>query len=130
VPAEKLQLGIPFYGYNWPEGEDAIAQTWTDIQALIELHQPDVNFRARDSSGPIEESYFTYHKNGQPRTVWFADYRSLSAKMELVEQLDLSGIAIWRLGNEDPKNWTVVREQLVQNPSLIQRVVNTYLPDH
>ena len=130
VPAEKLQLGIPFYGYNWAEGEEAIAQTWTDIQALIEQYQPDVNFRARDSSGPIEESYFTYRKNGQPRTVWFADYRSLSAKMELVEQLDLSGIAIWRLGNEDPKNWTVVRKQLVENPSLIQRIVNTYLPDH
>ncbi len=130
MPAEKLQLGIPFYGYNWAEGEDALAQTWADIQALIELHQPDVNFRARDSSGPIEESYFTYQKNGQGRTVWFADYRSLAAKMELVEQLDLSGIAIWRLGNEDPKNWTVVRKQLIENPSLIQRVVNTYLPDH
>jgi spore germination protein YaaH len=130
VPAEKLQLGIPFYGYNWGEGEDAIAQTWTDIQALIDLHQPDVNFRARDSSGPIEESYFTYRKGDERRTVWFTDYRSLQAKMQLVEQQDLSGIAIWRLGNEDPQNWEVVRKQLVENPSLIQRVINTYLPDH
>jgi spore germination protein YaaH len=130
VPAEKLQLGIPFYGYNWGDNEDAIAQTWTDIQALIDLHQPDVNFRARDSSGPIEESYFTYRKGNERRTVWFTDYRSLQAKMQLVEQQDLSGIAIWRLGNEDPQNWEVVRKQLVENPSLIQRVINTYLPDH
>ncbi len=130
VPAEKLQLGIPFYGYNWGEGEDALAQTWTDIQGLIEQYQPDVNFRARDRSGPIEESFFNYRQAGEERTVWFADYRSLSAKLELVEQMDLSGIAIWRLGNEDPKNWSVVRKELVERPSLIQRVVNTYLPDH
>lgn len=130
VPAEKLQIGIPFYGYNWGEGEDAVAQTWTDIQRLIELHQPDVNLAARDSSGPIEESWFTYRRNGQRRTVWFADHRSLQAKLNLVEQMDLAGIAIWRLGNEDPQNWDVMRKQLVENPSVLQRVVNSYLPDH
>jgi spore germination protein len=130
VPAEKLQVGIPFYGYNWGEGEDAVAQTWTDIQRLIEVYQPDVNLAARDSSGPIEESWFTYRRNGQRRTVWFADHRSLQAKLNLVEQLDLAGIAIWRLGNEDPQNWEVVRKELVENPSVLQRVVNSYLPDH
>jgi spore germination protein YaaH len=130
VPAEKIQLGIPFYGYNWGDGEDAIAQTWTDIQKLIEIYQPSVNLAARDSSGPIEESWFAYRKNGQRRTVWFADHRSLQAKMNLVEQLDLAGIAIWRLGNEDPQNWEVVRKQLVENSSVLQRVVNSYLPDH
>ncbi|HEX6287750.1 MAG TPA: glycosyl hydrolase family 18 protein [Herpetosiphonaceae bacterium] len=130
VPPEKIQIGIPFYGYNWGEGEDAVAQTWTDIQRLIDIYQPDVNLAARDSSGPIEESWFTYRRNGQRRTVWFADHRSLQAKLNLVEQLDLAGIAIWRLGNEDPQNWEVVRKQLVENPSVVQRVVNTYLPDH
>jgi spore germination protein YaaH len=130
VPAEKIQIGIPFYGYNWGEGEDAIAQTWTDIQALIDAYQPDVNLTARDSSGPVEESWFVYRRNGQRRTVWFADHRSLEAKLNLVEQQDLAGVAIWRLGNEDPKNWEVVRKQLVENSSVIQRVINTYLPDH
>lgn len=130
VPAEKLQLGIPFYGYNWGPGEEAIAQTWADIQKLIDQYQPNVNLAARDSSGAIEESWFTYRKDGQQRTVWFTDYRSLQSKLDLVEKQDLAGIAIWRLGNEDPQNWNVVRKQLVENPSIIQRVVNTYLPDH
>ncbi len=130
VPADKLQIGIPFYGYNWGEGENAIAQTWTDIQRLIEAHQPSVNLAARDSSGAIEESWFVYYRNGQRRTVWFADHRSLAAKLALIEQLDLAGIAIWRLGNEDPQNWDVIRRQLVENSSNVQRVFNTYLPDH
>jgi spore germination protein len=130
MPPEKLQLGIPFYGYNWGEGENAIAQTWTDIQSLIDTHQPEVNLAARDGNGPVEESWFVYRKGGQHRTVWFTDHRSLQAKLSLVEQQDLAGIAIWRLGNEDPKNWDVVRKQMRENPSIIQRVVNTYLPEH
>lgn len=130
VPAEKLQLGIAFYGYNWGAGEEAVAQTWTDIQALIDAYQPDVNYAMRDSSGPVQESWFVYFRNGQRREVWFADRSSLQGKMDIVEQQDLAGIAIWRLGNEDPGNWTVVREQLVENASVIQRVVNTYLPEH
>lgn len=130
VPADKLQIGIPFYGYNWGEGEHAIAQTWSDIQRLIETHQPNVNLAARDASGAIEESWFVYHRNGQRRTVWFADHRSLEAKLELIEHLDLAGIAIWRLGNEDPQNWDVIRKRLVENSSNVQRVFNTYLPDH
>jgi len=130
MPAEKVQIGIPFYGYNWGEGENAVAQTWTGIQELINAYQPTVHLAARDGSGPIEESWFTYRKNGKRRTVWFADHRSLEAKLDLVEQQDLAGIAIWRLGNEDPQNWEVVRKRLIENPSVIQRVVNTYLPDH
>lgn len=130
VPAEKIQLGIPFYGYNWGEGEEAIAQTWRDIQRLIETYQPQVHIAARDSSGPIEESWFVYRVNGRRRTVWFADHRALSAKLELIEQQDLAGIAIWRLGNEDPQNWDVIRTQLVENSSNVQRIFNTYLPDH
>lgn len=130
IPAEKIQLGIPFYGYNWGAGEDAVAQTWVQIQDLIDAYRPNVNVRTSDNSGAVEESWFVYNKNGQRREVWFADYRALQAKLALVEQQDLAGIAIWRLGNEDPKNWEVIRKQLVENTSTIQRVINTYLPDH
>ena len=126
VPAQKLQLGIAFYGYNWGPGEDAISMTWNDIQALIEQHKPEVNLAARSADGPIEESWFRYGN----RTVWYSDHRSLEPKLRLVDEFDLAGIAIWRLGDEDPGNWEVVRNQLVRNASVIQRTVDTHLPEH
>jgi spore germination protein YaaH len=130
MPAQKVELGIPFYGYNWGEQAEAVPQTWTDIQALIEQHQPQVQVAARDGNGPVEESWFEYRSGGNVRTVWFNDRRSIDAKLALVEQQDIAGIAIWRLGSEDPQNWQVIRNRLGDHPLVTQRTFNTYLPDH
>ncbi len=130
IPAGKVQLGIPFYAYNWSGGSEALAQTWDDVQHILNERQPDVNLMEVDASGPVEESWFTYREGGKAHTVWFASYRALAAKLDLVEKQDLGGIAIWRLGNEDPRNWTVVRKQLVDSPAVIQRMIETYLPEH
>lgn len=130
MPAGKIEVGIPFYAYNWGKSDEALSQTWADVQQLVDRYKPDVNLQERDASGPVEESWFTYREGGAVRTVWFASYRALEAKLSLVQQQDLGGIAIWRLGNEDPRNWTAIRKQIVDNPSVIQRVIDSYLPDH
>jgi len=130
VPASKIELGIPFYGYNWGQGGEATPQTWVDIQALIRRYQPHVNVTVRNEQGAVEESWFSYESGGETRTVWFSDARATDAKLALVEQQDVVGIAIWRLGSEDPANWQVIREQLGNHASVTQRTFNTYLPQH
>ena len=47
-----------------------------------------------------------------------------------MQSLDLAGIAIWRLGGEDPNNWEAIRMKLVQDPFESQRMLNSVLPDH
>lgn len=130
IPASKIQLGIPFYAYNWAEGEDAIPQTWTDVQELIQTKGVSVNTLEENAGQPIGESYFNYREKGKMRTVWFPSSRSLQGKLNFVEQQDLGGIAIWRLGNEDPRNWQVIRKQFVEDSASFQRALETYLPDH
>ena len=62
--------------------------------------------------------------------MWFATSRGLEAKISLVQELDLAGIAIWRLGGEDPKNWEAIRAKLVLDPFESQRMLNGVLPEH
>ena len=45
-------------------------------------------------------------------------------------RLDLAGIAIWRLGGEDPESWKVIRGKLLEDPFESQRMVNQVLPEH
>jgi|GEM_PF-367152 len=130
LPAAKIQVGIPFYGYNWTPGQPALPQTWGEVQQLISTFQPLVNLQERDATGPVEESWFTYSQDNAAHTVWFASARSLEAKLTLVEQEDLGGIAIWHLGNEDPRNWDVIRERFIDHPDILHRLFDTHLPEH
>ena len=130
VPASapaKIQIGISFYAYNWPNnGGSGVAQTWAQVQEIIEEYQPRIDLTEGYGNQPVQESHFNY----AGRTVWFSNYRSLTAKMEMVREMDLAGIAIWRLGNEDPKNWDYIHESLQRDPVIIQRTINSYIPGH
>lgn len=130
VDPAKVVIGVPFYGYNWPAGGTAIAQTWDLINDLIEANNLEVNLKESDANGLVQENWLTYSSRAGRRTVWFATSRSLEAKLELVQQMDLAGIAIWRLGGEDPDNWRAIRGKLVEDPFESQRMVNQVLPEH
>lgn len=127
VDPAKVVIGVPFYGYNWPlNGGRADAQTWTMINDIIQRNGLEKNFRESDARGLVQENWISY--NG--RQAWFATSRGLEAKIGVVQQLDLAGIAIWRLGGEDPDNWNAIRRKLVQDPFESQRMLNQALPEH
>lgn len=125
VDPAKIEIGICFYAYDWGASGPANSLTWTDVNQIIADYQPRVSLVEQDSQGPVQESTFNY----AGRTVWFSNYRSLTAKLDMVREMDLAGIAIWRLGNEDPKNWEYIRSSLKQDPVIIQRTLNGYIPD-
>lgn len=132
VDPAKVVIGVPFYGYNWPtNGGSAIAQTWDMINELRRAYNLDVNLKESDENGPVQENWISYSTRQEGRReVWFATSRSLEAKIGLVQTMDLAGIAIWRLGGEDPANWDVIRAKLVQDPFESQRMLNSALPEH
>ena len=105
VPLDKTFVGIHFYGYDWI-GSRARGYTWQQVQKLVDTHDAQVQ---RDESG---EAWFTY-KDGQ-HTVYFADATGLETRLEAILEAHpgIGGVAIWRLGSEDPENWRVMQEAL------------------
>lgn len=128
VDPSKIELGVPFYGYDWV-GNDGWPVTWLDIQELIEIYKPKVSLLERDSQGEVAESTFSYRDREGVHTIWYASRRSLEAKLDLVQKYDLAGIAIWRLGGEDPQYWDAIHEKLSRDPYEVQRSIVRYLPD-
>ncbi|MGY1730616.1 glycosyl hydrolase family 18 protein [Geodermatophilus sp. SYSU D01045] len=102
VPEEKLMLGLATYGYDWV-GEQGAVLGAADAVALAER----VGARPRwdDAAAAVT---FTYTENGQEHTVWFEDARALAAKQDVAVEHGLRGVAIWRLGGEDPAVWPTV----------------------
>jgi spore germination protein len=133
VDPAKVVIGVPFYGYNWPNDGSAPArgQTWEMIEDIIQTYGLNVNVLERNESGAVQENWITYtSRESGRRTVWFSTASGLDAKLRLVQDLDLAGIAIWRLGGEDPQKWDVVRARLVEDPFESQRMLNQLLPEH
>lgn len=132
VDPGKIIVGVPFYGYDWPVGGGgAKAYTWEDFNAIIQTYRIEKTLVETDTSGrTVQENRISYTLRGQRRVAYFATKSSLDAKLALVQQLDLGGIAIWRLGGEDPENWTAIRQRLIQDPFESQRMVNRSLPEH
>lgn len=93
VPPSKLVLGIPGYGYDWSAGGN-VALSYQQAETLAEqYHQPTTG------------GHFTYVADGQVHTVWFENRSTLLQKFTLIEGYELRGMALWRLGIEDPKIW-------------------------
>lgn len=108
IPPEKLNLGIPNYGYDWTlpfvRGESK-ARTIGNVEAVqiaIENHAA-IQFDATAMS-----PYFHYYLHGQQHEVWFEDVRSLQAKFGLVEEYGLRGMGYWQIMELFRANWVLL----------------------
>ena len=107
VPASKIWMGLPFYGYNWVE-QKGKGLVWATADELIRQHRPVVR---RDlSSG---ELYFSYIVGDVQHTVYIPDARAIALKVRLARQRHpgIAGIAIWRLGGESPDHWAAIQRE-------------------
>ncbi len=130
VDPSKVFIGVHFYGYDWPPSGNATPRPWSVIEDIINQQGATVNFMERNSSGPVEESYFTYRAPEGTRQVWLMTKQGLASKIATVQELDLAGIAIWQLGYEKPEYWETIRSNMVEDPTLVQRALNPLIPDH
>ena len=109
IPARKIWLGIPNYGYSWPLPTDPGVTKATSIsnQYAVELarkYGADIQF-----DETAQSPWFRYRdEDGKEHEVWFEDARSIRAKLELTFDRGLYGIGIWNLDRPFPQGWTVI----------------------
>lgn len=97
IPREKIILGVPAFGYDWPvAGGQAKSVVHDDAAALSLAHAAPVQW-----DDIAQSPFFSYDAGAGERLVWFENNRSLQAKVQLAKDFGVGGIAIWRLGRED-----------------------------
>jgi len=108
IPKGKILLGIPAYGFDWTEGKSW--PKYSSYQMSMDTAQnlgKSVSWHEK-----YKVPYFKYQDSNGSRQVWFENVSSFSEKLNLVYKYDLKGIAIWRLGMEDPKIWDVISDNV------------------
>ncbi|WP_026485788.1 glycosyl hydrolase family 18 protein [Caldanaerobius polysaccharolyticus] len=104
IPPNKIRLGMAVYGYDWTENV-TIPRTLSYNQAIELARNLGANITYDETA---QESTFTYTMNTTSHTVWFEDVRSFTAKLELLMEYNIPGIAVWRLGQEDQRIWNIL----------------------
>jgi len=111
IPREKIDLGIPNYGYDWPlpyERGVTKAATVSNIRAV----QIAVEHGAEILFDPVAQSpYFKYTENGTEHEVWFEDVRSLQEKFNLIKTYGLRGCGYWQIMQWFRANWLLLYSQ-------------------
>jgi len=94
IPKAKLLLGIPGYGNAWPASGPATDLTAAAAHDLAAA--PGSTARWDDTEQEWEV------RTADGRTVWYEDARSFGVRARLADADGLGGIALWRVGAEDP----------------------------
>lgn len=108
IPAEKIWMGIPNYGYDWtlPFRQGSRAQSISNQEAVALAVQNRVAIRFDQAA----QSPWFWYVDGQGREheVWFEDARSIRAKLELARSRGLYGVGYWNLMRPFPQNWALL----------------------
>lgn len=115
IPAEKISLGIPNYGYDWPTPyEQGVTRArsigYTEAIRLAVDHGVRIYF-----DETAQSPHFRYWQYGIQHEVWFEDVRSMHAKFGVIKEFGLAGTGYWQLMRLFRANWLLAdHEFLIQ----------------
>lgn len=110
IPTEKIDLGIPNYGYDWTlpfvQGTSK-ARTISNVEAVqIAIENDAVIQFDQTAMSP----YFRYEKDGVQHEVWFEDVRSMKEKFQLITDYNLRGMGYWQIMRLFRANWLLLAD--------------------
>ena len=110
IPAQKLYLGIPAYGYDWslPYRQGTAAKSLAPQEAVRLAISADAQILYEEEQ---QAPYFYYTDKTGVHVVWFEDARSVAAKYALAAQYGLYGVSFWNLMRPFPQSWLVLNNR-------------------
>ena len=111
IDPAKILMGMPNYGYDWPlpfvQGQTK-AEKITNSEGFSRGAKYDVPILFDELSQAPNYTY--YDDSGVQHQVWFENEASIRAKLNLVNEYGLAGVAYWNIMSFDPNNSKVLNE--------------------
>ena len=115
IHPDKAIFAIGTYGYHWDDtgdGRPADAATFAEVMRLVRDHRGTVTY-----PGLAQNPVATWSDpDSVDHQVWFLDATTAWNELATTSRLNARGVAIWRLGAEDPSLWSVLNPKAVPDP--------------
>lgn len=103
IGRDRIIVALGSYAYDWHGGgADALSLD----EAWLAAHDSDATVTFDTASG---NSGFAYDESGQRHQIWMLDAAATWNELQALKRLGIQGVALWRLGSEDPGVWPDLR---------------------
>ena len=101
IPPARTIAAIAAYAYDWPAKGPATVLSIPQAQALAAQN------RVKPERDPASGgAHFAYTANGVAHVIWMSDAAVVRGQVAVARSAGAQGIALWRLGTEDPAVWS------------------------
>ena len=114
IEPNKIILGLPFFTRLWTEYSDGSVESAAYYMKSITNVLPTSVYENRTWLEDVAQYYVEYAEGNVTKKMWIEDERSLTAKLNLVMENNLGGVAFWAKGYESPEIWSTINNILNQ----------------
>jgi len=122
IPSNKLIVGVGDYGYDWTVNSKKPAEAISYSNIIEDVGLGNISIKwDKESQNP----YICFKKDGVDHIAWFLDGTTFYNQVKATLEKGSAGVAIWKLGGEDPTIWNVIKN--ISNPQhSLEKIKNIY----
>ncbi|MBP3708175.1 MAG: hypothetical protein J6J36_06165 [Clostridia bacterium] len=114
VNPNKIILGIPFYSKLWKINSNGQIEKSYNIAMKDQQKHVD-RATTKEWLKDSKQNYIEYVSNdGYTYKMWVEDVKSITEKLNLINEYNLAGAGFWQNGNEDKEIWDVVTKKILK----------------
>lgn len=110
IKSNKIILAVPFYTRVWTTDSDG--KTTSKIVSMKDINSVIPDGVEKAWNDDLKQNYVEYIDGGDTKQIWIEDLDSLKAKISLINENNLAGVASWQKGMEIDDIWEMFKEEL------------------
>ncbi len=111
IDADKIILGVPFYTRVWTTNSNGniVSNPTVDMKNINGVIP---NNAQKTWDEELKQNYVEYTDGANKKQIWVEDLESLKAKVSLIVENKLAGVASWQKGMESDGVWKMFQQEL------------------
>lgn len=111
IDPDKLILAVPFYTRIWTTNQDGKVVGNTTI-SMKDINKTIPDGESKQWNDELKQNYVEYTSGNNKKEIWIEDLESLKAKISLIKDNNLAGVASWKVDMASDDVWQMIDTEL------------------